>query len=84
VDFDFEINYQIENCKDNLIIPQGVTPNGDGVNDFFVINGIELYPNNVLRIYNRWGTLVFDANKYENNWNGQTNEGIILDQQDGN
>jgi gliding motility-associated-like protein len=82
--FDFEISYQIENCKDNLIIPQGVTPNGDGVNDFFVINGIELYPNNVLRIYNRWGTLVFDANKYENNWNGQTNEGIIVDQQDGN
>lgn len=43
-----------------------LTPNGDGLNDFWRIDGIEQYPNNVVRIFNRWGDEVFRANNYNN------------------
>jgi len=42
----------------------GVTPNGDGFNDYFRINGIENYPDNVLKIFNRWGALVYQSEGY--------------------
>ncbi|MEZ4811067.1 MAG: gliding motility-associated C-terminal domain-containing protein [Allomuricauda sp.] len=42
----------------------GVTPNGDGINDYFRINGIENYPDNILKVFNRWGVLVFEAEGY--------------------
>jgi len=42
----------------------GITPGGDGVNDFFRIIGIERYPNNYMRIYNRWGVVVWETQGY--------------------
>ncbi len=45
-------------------IYNGVTPNGDGANDFFMIEGISAYPNNNVKIYNRWGVLVFETDGY--------------------
>ncbi|MFD2098730.1 DUF7507 domain-containing protein [Flagellimonas iocasae] len=42
----------------------GITPNGDGVNDYFQIDGLENYPNNILRIFNRWGVLVYEMEGY--------------------
>ena len=56
----------------NVIIPESFTPDGDGINDEFVIEGIELFPNNTLTIFNRWGVLVFEESQYQNNWNGKT------------
>ncbi|MFI5149507.1 MAG: gliding motility-associated C-terminal domain-containing protein [Bacteroidia bacterium] len=53
-----------------LIFPSGITPNGDGVNDVWVIGNINHFPNNVVEIYNRWGELLFQAKDYQNNWNG--------------
>ena len=51
----------------NKIIPySGMSVNGDGKNDHFHIGGIENYPNNVVRIYNRWGVKVFEVNGYDN------------------
>jgi gliding motility-associated-like protein/uncharacterized repeat protein (TIGR01451 family) len=41
-----------------------VTPNGDQKNDYLIIRGIEDYPDNKLKIYNRWGVLVFESNGY--------------------
>jgi len=51
---------------DVLIAHQGVSPNGDGVNDFFVIDGILAYPDNKLNIVDRSGNLVFEAKGYDN------------------
>ena len=51
-------------------ISQAVTPNGDGVNDTWVIYNIENYPNNTVRVFNRWGSEVFYARGYQNDWNG--------------
>jgi len=51
----------------NKIIPySGMSVNGDGKNDHFHIGGIENYPNNVVRIYNRWGVKVFEVSGYDN------------------
>lgn len=43
-----------------------VSPNNDGLNDIFLIDGLECYPNNTVEIYNRWGILVYDATGYDN------------------
>ena len=42
----------------------GITPDGDGLNDFFKIVGIENFPNNEMKIYNRWGVLVYETSGY--------------------
>jgi gliding motility-associated-like protein len=59
-------------------IPTAITPNGDGANDFFEIDKISDYPNNTLKVFNRWGTLVYEASSYSNNWNGTSMKGHDL------
>jgi gliding motility-associated-like protein len=51
-------------------IPEGFSPNGDGVNDFLHIRGLEEYPGSSLQIFNRYGAVVFEAMNYTNNWQG--------------
>lgn len=63
---------------DVLKLPNGYTPNGDGFNDNFVISGVQGYPNNTFVVYNRWGNVVYSANGYSNQWNGQNNNGTDL------
>ncbi|MFE8425118.1 gliding motility-associated C-terminal domain-containing protein [Tenacibaculum sp. ZH5_bin.1] len=46
-----------------------VSPDEDGANDFFRINGIENYPNNNLKVFNRWGVLVYQTDAYGINGN---------------
>jgi uncharacterized repeat protein (TIGR01451 family)/gliding motility-associated-like protein len=52
----------------SITIPNVFTPNGDGINDFWVIKNIEKYPDNDLYIYNRWGNEVFKTRGYNNTW----------------
>jgi len=57
-----------------LAFYNGITPNGDGHNDVWIIDNIELFPGNTVEIYNRWGTRVWNATGYNNNniaWRGQ-------------
>ena len=56
-------------------IPEGFSPNDDGINDTFVIQGIENYADNRIRIFNRWGNMVYEASPYRNNWDGRNHEG---------
>ncbi len=55
-------------------IPNGISPNGDGVNDEFIIPELkltpELYPNNEFIVFNRWGDVVYQAKPYNNDWTG--------------
>jgi mucin-2 len=61
-------------CAD-LIIPDGFSPNGDGINDDFHIVNLEvLYPNFKLEVYNRYGNLIYTGNKNTPRWNGTTTE----------
>ncbi|MBX2942849.1 MAG: gliding motility-associated C-terminal domain-containing protein, partial [Cyclobacteriaceae bacterium] len=50
----------------NVIVYNGVSPNGDGYNDYFQIFNIDHYPSNTVSIYNRWGDKVFEVNGYDN------------------
>lgn len=63
--------------EERLIIPEGFSPNGDGVNDVFVIVGIEAFPENKIEIVNRWGDLVFTESPYTNTWNGDNLSGKL-------
>ena len=58
---------------EHLDIPNGFTPNGDGVNDVWEIDGLEYYPNTQVQVFNRWGGLVFDSKGYTTPWDGQSN-----------
>ncbi len=51
-------------CK--VKIYNGITINGDGINDVFTIDNISDFPNNHLLIYNRWGLLMYDEHGYDN------------------
>jgi gliding motility-associated-like protein len=65
-----------------IIIPTAFTPDGDGVNDTWEILGLDTnYPNNIVRIYNRWGALIYEheasisdtygMNEWDGTFNGQ-------------
>lgn len=54
----------------DLQIFTAVSPNGDGLNDTFIIQGIAQYPNNELSIFNRWGVEVYNKKGYDNSWAG--------------
>ncbi len=53
-----------------LIVYNGFSPNGDGVNEFFKIDGLGAYPNHKIMVFNRWGNKVFETQNYRNDWNG--------------
>ncbi len=52
-----------------------ITPDGDGLNDEFMINCVESTRSNQLEVYNRWGQLVFEAENYANDWEGTAPNG---------
>jgi gliding motility-associated-like protein len=57
------------------------SPNGDGINDTWVIQGISRFPDNEVRVYNRWGNLIFEGLGYDNAtvvWNGESSEGVVF------
>ena len=60
-----------------LFIFNGFSPNDDGVNDFFRINGLDNFPDHILYVYNRWGNQVLKTTDYQNDWGG-TWEGADL------
>jgi gliding motility-associated-like protein len=71
-----KIYVDVLNCED-IFIPEGFSPNGDGINDKFVIKGAERYQIK-FQVYNRWGNLVFEGNRYLNDWEGTANIGVII------
>ncbi|MBA4746099.1 MAG: gliding motility-associated C-terminal domain-containing protein [Muricauda sp.] len=58
-----------------------LSPNGDGTNDFLVIDGMEESPNNSLRIFNRYGQKVFEKINYTNEFYGLANTGTLIPNQ---
>lgn len=63
-----EVGSEQETC---ITIPNAISPNGDNINDVWNIDMIELYPEAEVRIYNRWGELVWASEKgYPAPWDG--------------
>lgn len=73
------VNYfQNQNCVD---IPQGISPNGDGLNDCLVLDHLEEQEDIVkAEIYNRYGVKVFELNDYVDHWCGQDASGGSSDE----
>ena len=72
-----KITIEIEKIdKKNIVNPlKGFSPDGDGINDLWLIQGIEAFPDNEVKIFNRWGNLVFNTRNYNNNniaWRGES------------
>ncbi len=64
------VSVYVSHSGDELVFPNTFTPNGDGRNDVWFIEGLSNYPLHRLTVFNRWGNQVFDAQPYENNWDG--------------
>ena len=64
---------------DNYIL----SANGDGINDTLIIENLQLSPNNTLRIYNRYGILVYEKENYDNRFDGRSNQNMVINQSDG-
>ena len=77
-----QVNLVIE-CVDEenaeIEVMTGFSPNGDGVNDDFRIKGIESYPDNTLKIINRWGNTVYEVVSYRSGWQGDWNGNTLPD-----
>ncbi len=68
-----------EDCT--LKFYSGITPNGDGVNDSWIIDNIEQFPDNTVQIFNRWGNEVWVGEKYDNSnvvWEGLSKNGVEM------
>lgn len=59
-------------------IPNAFSPNGDGVNDFFIISGLDAVSPVDFKVWNRWGAEVYSNQHYDNTWNGQHKNGNDL------
>ncbi|HEX3009358.1 MAG TPA: gliding motility-associated C-terminal domain-containing protein [Bacteroidales bacterium] len=63
--------------RSDVFIPEGFSPNGDGSNDFFIIKGADTFVVS-LKVFNRWGNMVYESKHYKNDWDGFSNAGLIL------
>gem|GEM_PF-6524094 len=61
-------------CIPDIMIPGGISPNGDGFGETWHIEGLEFYPEATVLIFNRWGNKVFEEKPFNNDWNGIGNE----------
>ncbi len=64
----------------SFIIPNAYSPNGDNINDKFVITGIEDKEESKLEVFNRWGTMVYRSSgqNYDNEWDGKSTESSMV------
>ena len=65
--------YVLVQCDSELTFYSAITPDGDGSNDVWIIEGLYLATEHQLRIFNRWGLQVFESEDYQNDWGGQWN-----------
>ena len=84
--FEYEICNPVSLCDSALVtleifdsslyLPEGFSPNGDGVNDYLKFDGLQNYKSSKLYIYTRSGQLVYSSGDYQNNWDGRIGSGL--------
>jgi gliding motility-associated-like protein len=60
-----------------FFIATAITPNGDGVNDSWILGGFEYYPDCKVNVFNRWGQTVFSSTGYTAQWDGRFNGQLL-------
>ncbi|WP_430615287.1 gliding motility-associated C-terminal domain-containing protein [Flavobacterium sp. JP2137] len=53
----------------DVVIYNAVSPDGDGINDYFQIDNIRRFPNNSVQVFNRWGVKVYETTAYDSSGN---------------
>ncbi len=61
---------------DEFKVPEGFSPDGDGINDYFEIGGIENFGRVTIHIFNRYGNVVYKSDNYLNDWDGTTHKSL--------
>lgn len=65
------------NCT--ICAPNVITPNGDNINEYFIIKNIIQYPEATVTILNRWGNILYETENYQNNWSGtELSDGVYF------
>ncbi len=67
----------IDDCPDRVLVAETFSPNGDGINDYFVIPLISEHPQNELTVFNRWGAQVYSKVNYDNSWDGRSSSSTL-------
>ena len=68
------VEVEVEDCECSIYVPSAFTPNNDGVNDAFAVEGVD--PQGYrLEIYNRWGDLIFKSEDPKEVWQGNLQQG---------
>ncbi|MCG8720853.1 InlB B-repeat-containing protein [Tenacibaculum finnmarkense] len=65
---DADKEFTAEFVKNGITASKGFSPNGDANNDTWVIQNIDHYPNNTVKVFNRWGKKVYHKKGYQNTW----------------
>jgi gliding motility-associated-like protein len=67
------------NCGSNdVVVHDVITPNGDGINDVWTIEGLQKYPGNSVQVFDKVGNQVYQKSNYDNSWGGQASNGDQL------
>ena len=68
------------NENQSFLLPNAFSPNGDGINERFVISGLGETEESTLEVFNRWGTIVYrsQGKQYDNSWDGTSNVGAMV------
>lgn len=61
--------------EDSIYFSNTFTPNKDGINDYYIIKGIENYSSNTFKVFTNYGLLVYSIENYLNDWDGVSNYG---------
>ncbi|NRA13861.1 MAG: gliding motility-associated C-terminal domain-containing protein, partial [Crocinitomicaceae bacterium] len=63
----------------NVIVNNVITPDGNGENDTWIIDGIEIYDDVQVSIFDLWGKLIYNSDDYQNDWGGTFNNDQLPD-----
>lgn len=77
------VNIEVrKRCKEGgtIVLPNGFSPNGDGVNDFYLLPVDEFCSPLRVTVFNVWGNIVYSNPRYDNSWKGQSDKGPDLPQ----
>ena len=56
-----------------IVAPTGFSPNGDDINDTWLLENVDQFPEVFVEVFNEWGTRVFESTGYDTPWNGTYN-----------
>ncbi len=74
-----KLSIDVTDTCSGIVIHDVITPNGDGINDTWVIEGIQNYPANKVQVFDKWGDLVYEHANYNNDWGGNGRNGLLPD-----